>query len=209
VHHQHRSISLYLKDGRLDFASYSGLSEEFLLGRYLIEKGLIEEELLSESIDGSRDKGQVLGDYLVEQGHLESKDIASALERQTSELVYELVRWKSGRFRFVEQMAHPLVERASLGLQTGGLMMEGFRRIDEWRLIEDSFEFEDVLYRDDQVIEQHAEHNQLQELENRVLGLVDGFRTVREVVDDVGSGSFEVCKVIYRLLNARLIKRGG
>ncbi len=86
-------------------------------------------------------------------------------------------------------------------------MMEGFRRVDEWRLIEDSFDFEDVLYQDQQVIGKQGD--QLEEAERAVLDRVDGFRTVAEVIDSIAMSSFDTSKVVYRLLKARYISRGG
>ena len=94
-----------------------------------------------------------------------------------------------------------------LGLRTAGLVMEGFRRVDEWRLIEDSFDFGDVLFRDDLAIDNLSEQEELRAEERSALEAIDGDATVGEILDQLGGSSFESCKVLYRLLNGRLVKR--
>ena len=100
-----------------------------------------------------------------------------------------------------------MAQQAKLGLPTGGLIMEGFRRVDEWRLIEDSFDFNDVLFRDEMAIEKLVEQGKLTLQERAVLEHIDGENTVGEVVDAAAGSSFEVCKILYQLLNSRLVKR--
>ncbi len=207
--HNASRVTLFVRDGLLDFATYTGLPEEFLLGRYLVETGALSRERLDECIDGARASGRVLGTYLVEEGTMTSEQLVAALTSQTSELVYEVVRWRTGRFRFLQQNENALATSASLGLRTGGLVMEGFRRVDEWRLIEDSFDFGDVLFRDEAAVKSLEERQALTELELRVLSAIDGQTTARELADGFEGSSFEICKVLYRLLNSRLVKRAG
>lgn len=207
--HNRSRVTLFVRDGMLDFATYAGLPEEFLLGRYLVETGALSRESLDDCIDKSRAAGQVLGAFLVQEGLMSEEQLMLALANQTSELVYEVVRWRVGRFRFLQQTENTLAARASLGLRTAGLVMEGFRRVDEWRLIEDSFDFGDVLFRDEMAVKGLEERKDLTELELRVLHAIDGETSARELVDNLDGSSFEICKVLYRLLNSRLVKRRG
>lgn len=200
-------VTLFIRDGLLDFASYAGLPEEFLLGRYLIETAALTRAKLDEYLDLARKSGKVLGDYLVSNGVMTDQQLRSALSNQTSELLYEVVRWNRGRFRFIQTPENTLASRAQLGLLTAGLVMEGFRRVDEWRLIEDSFDFADVLFRDQLAIEKLEDQAELTEFEKAVLLAIDGNTTVGELVDALDGSSFEICKVLYRLLNSRLVKR--
>jgi hypothetical protein len=40
-----------------------------------------------------------------------------------------------------------------------------------------------------------------------VLSIIDGERTIRELVEDLPQSSFEVCKVLYQFLNSHLVRR--
>jgi hypothetical protein len=178
-----------------------------LFGRYLIESNAISREDLDQVLIKRAGTARLLGEMLTELGLVSDEDITRALERQTSELVYEVVRWKTGRFAF--QVGPPTVEAttAKLGLSTSALVMEGFRRVDEWRLIEGTFDFDEVLYKDQGAIDRVGDESQLTAREQQVLAGIDGERTVREIVDFMQGSSFEVCKIIYQFLNSRLVKR--
>lgn len=202
-----RRVTLFLRSGALDFAQQEGLPHEFLLGRYLVDKEALTREQLDKYIAAARAADKVLGDYLVSEDILEESALREALVLQTSELVYEVVRWRKGRFRFSQQTENEEAEGARLGLRTAGLVMEGFRRVDEWRLIEDSFDFDDVLFRDDLAIDKLAEQKEIREEEKDALAAIDGDATIGEILDKLEGSSFENCKVLYRLLNGRLVKR--
>jgi len=207
LHHGTRRVTLFMRDGSLDFASYAGLPEAFLIGRYLADHGDIDRKRIDEYVRQSQREAQALGEYLVKAAVVEPLALTDALKRQTSELLYEVVRWRTGRFRFVERVETELSAQARLGLHTAGLVMEGFRRVDEWRLIEDSFDFSDVLFCDALAIANFRDQQGLSPEELRVLSTIDGEASVGEILDGLGGTSFENCKTLYRLLNVRLVKR--
>jgi len=207
LHHGIKRVTLFMREGSLDFASYAGLPEAFLIGRYLADHGHLDRATIEEHVQGSKQEQRALGDFLVERAIVEPAALTEALKRQTSELLYEVVRWRTGRFRFVEKVESELSVRAHLGLHTAGLVMEGFRRVDEWRLIEDSFDFSDVLFCDALAIANFRDQQGLSSDELRVLGAIDGEATIAEILDGLGGTAFENCKMLYRLLNVRLVKR--
>ena len=200
-------ITLYVKLGRLEFAASRGLRVEFRIGRYLVEDGTITKEELQTVLDNRAGSKRLLGELLIQLGMVGEEQVRRALVRQTHELVYEVVRWKIGRFAFTVGAENAAATKAALGLETGGLVMEGFRRVDEWRLIEGSFDFDEVLYHDTVAIERLDQDANLTRQERAVLSAIDGERTIREIVDMTGGSSFELCKILYQFLNSRLVRR--
>jgi CheY-like chemotaxis protein len=204
---RHTEITLYVKVGRLEFAAARGLPVEFRIGRYLVEDGAITREELHTVLDNRAGSKRLLGELLIQLSMVNQEQVRRALVRQTTELVYEVVRWKVGRFAFSVGADNPAATKAALGIETGGLVMEGFRRVDEWRLIEGSFDFGEVLYHDTVAIERLGQDTNLTRQERAVLGAIDGERTIREIVDLTGGSSFELCKILYQFLNSRLVRR--
>lgn len=204
--HGKSRVTLYLRQGSLDFANQAGLPQEFLLGRYLVDTGALSRDELERHVSAATAAEKVLGDFLVSEDVITKETLHEALVQQTSELLYEVVRWRKGRFRFTQSSSEQ-ADGAHLGLRTAGLVMEGFRRVDEWRLIEDSFDFGDVLYRDDLTIDSLSAQEGIRPEERVALGAIDGERTVGDLLDQLPGGSFENCKILYRLLNGRLVKR--
>lgn len=200
-------ITLYVKMGRLEFAASRGLRVEFRIGRYLVEDGTITKDELQTVLDNRAGSKRLLGELLVQLGMANEEQVRRALVRQTHELVYEVVRWKIGRFAFTVGAENAAASKAALGLETGGLVMEGFRRVDEWRLIEGSFDFDEVLYHDTVAIERLDQGANLTRQERAVLSAIDGERTIAEIVDMTGGSSFELCKILYQFLNSRLVRR--
>jgi len=204
---RHSEITLFVKMGRLEFAASRGLRVEFRIGRYLVEDGTITKDELQTVLDNRAGSKRLLGELLVQLGMASDEQVKRALVRQTHELVYEVVRWKIGRFTFTVGGENPAASKAALSLETGGLVMEGFRRVDEWRVIEGSFDFDEVLYHDTVAIERLGQDTNLTRQERAVLSAIDGQRTIREIVDLTGGSSFELCKILYQFLNSRLVRR--
>jgi CheY-like chemotaxis protein len=149
----------------------------------------------------------LLGDALVSAGIITEEQLRDALIRQSSELIYELLRWQKGRFELVSAPPPPLAERTKLGLPVAQLVMEGFRRVNEWQALEASVgDFESVLYRDD-VVMKTMKDDTLTRAERRVLDAVDSERTVREVIAATHLGSFDACRILAQFLEARIVRR--
>jgi hypothetical protein len=157
---------------------------------------------LKKREEGSK---QLLGEALINFGLISEEDLRRALIRQTSELLYEVLRWPKGRFTFSKAVVdQPDVAR--LGLPVASIVMEGFRRVDEWRLVEESIHFDEVLLRD-QVALDALGSSKLTRQELLVLDAIDGQRTVREIIANVDVGSFDACKILYQFLQSRLVRR--
>lgn len=202
-----QEIVFFLGEGKIDLARAFHLPSSFLLGRYLVEDGIVERGVVDSVSAEPEAQTRLLGEALVAAGFSTEGQVREALKRQTSELVYEAVRWKSGRFMFHVGQASPEATLARLGLAPGGLLMEGFRRVDEWQLIEGSFQFDDVLVPDPSGMERLGEHSELTAQEELILSAVNGRHSVRQIVDEVDASTFDVCKSLYHFLNAGLIRR--
>lgn len=199
-------IILYVRDGAIDLAQSRGLPTSFRLGRYLVQQGALRRDQLARFLDERSDSKRLFGDALVQAGLVTDANVKDALKEQTSELVYEVVGWKVGRFTFARDVTCPEATLSPLALAPGGIVMEGFRRVDEWRLIEGSFDFGDTLQSEPQAIDLVGPQT-LTPAEQAVLLAIDGQRTVRQIVDAVPASTFDVCKILYQLLNSKLVRR--
>ena len=202
-----QEITLYIRIGALDFATSHGLRDEFRLGRYLVDDGSVVRADLDNVLLNRAGSKRLLGETMIQVDLCTEEQVRRALVRQTSELVYEVVRWKNGRFKFTVGVTSPAATKAALDLPSGALVMEGFRRVDEWRLIEGSFDFDEVLFRDQVAIGRIGDASKLTKQERAVLEVIDGERTVREIVAEMGGSSFDLCKILYQFLNSRLVRR--
>ncbi len=201
-----RSVAVCLKDGAVQLALGRVDEAEFRLGRYLLREGLIEREDLERILRHRGPARALLGTHLVKLGYISADELAKVLVSQTSELIYEALRWRRGRYRFVRFATRPEAVDAHLGLPLASILMEGLRRVDEWRLIEEQIaSFDDAPRRDEEAL-RNVDSSRMSADERRVLDAVDGVRTVREIIEHTRMGSFEACKILFQLLTSRLIR---
>jgi hypothetical protein len=86
-----------------------------------------------------------------------------------------------------------------------GLVLEGFRRVDEWRLMESSINFDQVPVVDAMAL-QNLAPDQLKRTEKLVLEAVDGKRSVREIIQHTAVSSFDAVKIIYLFLQSMVVR---
>jgi len=202
-------VDLFFRDGRIDLAIAVGIPDEFKLGRFLVDAAGLDMEDLEKSLEEWADHPTgLIGSNLVKQGVVTMEQLHSGLARQTSELIYELLRWNFGRFtlRTSDRVAAAAAE-ASLNLTVDGILMEGFRRVDEWHLIEREVDtFDLVFLRNDDAIGAMG-RGRLTREELAVLELVNGKNSVKDIIRHSRMSSFDVSKMLYRLLSIKLIRK--
>jgi hypothetical protein len=187
------------------------VEEEFLLGRFVVDDGEATAETLAKVLaERSKAKGRVplFGADLVERGLISPAALNRAMTRQTSELAYETLRWRAGFFQFRRTDDLPPVARqAALALNVDRMLLEGYRRVDDWRVIEREIaSFDEVFVRNEDKVNALARGTFTRD-ELAVLAEVDGRHTVREVVRKLRMGSYDVSKIFFRLRRARLVRR--
>jgi DNA-binding response OmpR family regulator len=221
-------VTISMREGLIDLVQARGAGSEFRLGRYIVEHGLATpadiDRILRDNSPTPRppppgtkhalpkDEGpthgrRLLGDLLVDSGTVTKEQLREALARQSSELVYEVVRWPAGRFEFRLDPLPPLAESARLALPVASVVMEGFRRVDEWRIVEETLgSFDSVLLADLGAVDALG-LDRLAKPEQKLLDMIDGEKTVREIVAHSHMSSFDACKILFSLLEARLVRR--
>jgi CheY-like chemotaxis protein len=208
--HGRARMDIYLGQGRVQFAGAHDVADEFLLGRFLLGGKHITEETLTRALDERKATGatELLGTYLCKQGLLEPASLKKAMARQTSALVFESLRWGSGHFAF-----HPATELpqmaadGALDLPVDGLILEGLRRVEEWRVIEQEIrDFDMTFVRNEDKLAAFGRGQLLRE-EALIADLVNGRNTVRDLIQISKMGSYDVTQVLFRLLRSKLIRR--
>ena len=203
-------IEIYFRGGHVDFAAAVGVAEEFLLGRFVVDDGDLGPEQLDQVLtERARSTAAVplFGADLIARGLITRDALTRAMVRQTSELAYEALRWRAGFFQFRRTEELSLLARdAALQINVDRMLLEGYRRVDEWRIIEREISnFDEVFVRNDHKIGDTPRGTFTRD-ELAVLEQVDGRQSVREVVRKLRMGSFDVAKMFFRLRRARLIR---
>lgn len=199
---------IYFRDGRVIHASV--LNRPDRLGEMLVRNQVITRDQLAEGVrTQAQEKRKRLGEILVEQGSLEASQLQRFVQRQIEEAVYHLFTWSQGSFHFdTDQM--PDEEGIFLvDIAPETLLMEGARRVDEWSLVEKKIPSFDIVFRLDRHPDESADEVELTDAQRKVLPLLDGLRTVNEVMNESGLVEFDTGKALYGLLQGGYISRAG
>jgi DNA-binding response OmpR family regulator len=126
---------------------------------------------------------------------------AVARNDQGEEAFYELALWRSGRFDFEE--TDPGTTR-SIQTPTRSLLVESSRRQDAWAMISTKVPSFDLVPK--WVPLQGASSIRLTKSDWVLIRLVDGQRTIRDIVDVLDTDIFEAGRVVFSLITVGVLR---
>jgi hypothetical protein len=121
------SARVYFDRGRVIFAEISNREQK--LGQFLVTHNLVKQDAVDRVLAKKR-RGRRLGELLLEDGAISERELRVAVEEQIKEVVYEVVRWKRGSFRF-DAGKKPASQDIFIDIPLDNLMLEGLKRLDE------------------------------------------------------------------------------
>ncbi len=194
--------TVFWKEGEIVFASSNSPDET--LGRFLLQQGKITLQEYEES-KAKLQHGMRHGKLLVQLGFLSPKDLWWGVKNQVLEILYGLFSWKSGTFSLFESMVD-FQEKITLSLSTTSLIMEGIRRMDEGARIKEKIRSADMVFERVHGADPNEEDLDLTADELSVWDHIDGKKTIRELAGASDLTEFEVSRILFQLVSARMIE---
>jgi hypothetical protein len=204
VQHEGLERSLHWKEGEVIFATSS--SFEHTLGQFLLRNGKINREQFDES--RRRVTPQMRhGKVLVQMGAISPKDLWWSVKNQVLEIIYSLFTWKEGHFRF-DQSTDTISseQRIVLQMSSSSIIMEGVRRLDESARIREKINSLEMIFAPLHEVTPDFEELDLSEPEILLFQQIDGRLTIRELIGRSEMTEFEVTRMLFQLLTARLVE---
>lgn len=191
------------KDGEIVFANSN--SPEHSLGQFLLRNGKISQAQYEESRRRVTQQTRH-GKLLVQMGAISPKDLWWGVKNQALEIIYSLFTWKEGRFTFVDSVEEVSHERIVLSINTSSVIMEGIRRLDESARIREKITGLEMVFM--KVAGAAPDFNALEmsDGEIAIYNNIDGKRTIRELIGQSDLTEFEVTRILFQLISARLIE---
>jgi hypothetical protein len=205
---QDETLTLTFQDGGVVWAQSARTPWEQRVAQVLVARGLVTPLQLQAALTAQKGDKKKLSVLLEEKGFLPKKDWDSVLAREVEEAVYRPFRWTAGRYRFVPQPSVDLGEGRIGPLGAENVIMEGIRRVDEWPMVLEKIPSMAMVFKvgagAGRLIPKQVEPAEVQ-----MLDLVDGQRTVRELVDCSDLGEFEGMRGLASLVAAGAIASVG
>src|SRR4030043_288624 len=176
----------------------SSTYEDDRLGEMLIKAGKITMEQYDASVEILKKTGKRQGAILIELGYLTPKDLFWGVKYQVREIIYSLFQLEDAEYEFVEGEI-PTQEVITLKMSMGNLIYEGVKRIDNWTRIKNELPNADFVLKlsnDPVTLFQDIE---LGQQDRKMLSIIDGVKTIKELISSSWIGSFEAMKILYVL----------
>ncbi len=222
-------IHIAIAEGNIVRAESAGRKTKERLGNMLVRAEIIAKEELDYALDQQKRSLRRLGDILVDLGLVSRQDLREMTALQTTETIYRLFHYKSGTYEF-EPGEVEWDKETVTPLRAESVLMEGFRRVDEWPLVrrkitstamtferarnldadragprradrQDGAEDDAMLSAFGEEPARKGDHGGIGSNEGRVHALATPGRTVEKIVDLSRLGEFEACKALYNLMN--------
>ena len=190
---------IFFKDGTIVSSAASDPKE--YLGHFLVSHGYIDELTLAKAVEMQEENRMLLGKILLTIGAIEEDDLNKMLKLKAEESIYELFTWQEADFRFADSEL-PDYQMIPVNLSVTGLVLEGHRRLDEWKQIRHRIPNVHVV----PVSIGDLKPNEPDPGVENILSLVNDDRTVQEIALQTHSGEFHVCRVLYDQIRAGKLK---
>lgn len=187
--------TVYVRKGKIVFSASTDPRE--YLGQFLMSHGYIGEEELKKAMEVQEQSKILLGKILVIIEAIAEDDLKRLMKRKAEEEIYDVFLWPDGDFEFEDDEA-PKMELVPLNVDITGIIMEGSRRVDEWDRIRQVVTSPDLI----PVPEGEIDVGGLHEAQRKIAELVDGRRTIAEIVLESRSSQFVVSRTICDLAAA-------
>ncbi len=196
---------IYFKDGAVVFATTACGNDKAAVEGLLRKMCNLPEDHSRHALRIAEVTGEPIDTILVREKLLDAKTFAECLRRHTEREVYKAMAWRDGSFYF-EKTAPPAFS-SPVQLKVDDLLLEGARRADEWMLIQQKIPNFTVVFEAMIGNAEELTRRGLSDIDTTVFSLVNGERTVEEIIDASRLGEFDVAKSLFILLSVDLIRR--
>lgn len=190
-------IFIYFEKGKI--TGLDSVNRKYRIGELLVKNGKITEEQLNNALIVQKDnKDKLLGEILLEMKFIDEDSLKDAITEQVKEGLYSAFSWEEGYFSF-EPGESKVKKVGKISINAQDLLLEAARMVDELSIIELP-SYTDIL------LKTTTEIDNLDQREKEILTLIDGKRSMENVLDETRIDEFEAMKIIGKLLQKGYIK---
>ena len=197
--HKSNNGDVYFEGGSVIYASVKNRPDR--IGELLIAREAITQDQCSAAMaHQAQSPGRRLGEVLIELGSLTQEKLEEYISVQIEEAVYLIFQWSEGTFEFQPDVM-PAEGLFRVSISIDALLMEGARRVDEWSVVEKKITSMDLIF----ALERNPLEDESLDLtddQKGIIPLIDGERSVTDLVEASGIAQFDTGKALYALIQA-------
>ncbi|MEN3044725.1 MAG: DUF4388 domain-containing protein [Candidatus Hydrothermales bacterium] len=185
------------EDGKV-VAAYIIREGEFeSLENYLVRSGLVSEQDYKTAKEIHEDTGEPIEEILVKGGVITYENLVDIISFKIQEVIDEIITWKEGIYKFEPEKEIYKFSKIKISLPLDSLLMEAAWHQDEWPRIKEKIKSSDMVFKISE--KKPYLELELEKDEKKVLKLINGKRTVQDLVNLTGLGKFKTFYALFRL----------
>ena len=156
--------------------------------------------------DRARDKtDKSLALLLMNANYVSQKDVVDSVKQYTLDIVYDLLTWREGPFRF-DDNALPSNDRIMVPIDLENVIVEGARKVVEQEQLTAHLPSLDMALRFPENPKEKFNRVQLSVEEWRVVSFVNPKNTIRQIAKANNMSDMEIRRIVYGLEQAGLVE---
>ncbi len=195
---------VYLLEGRIAAVRDRGMNADDPMSGFLRRIHRLSEEQMRGISSIHSESGRDLVDLLLNGRYLEREELTLLYERLVLDVLHEIISWDDGVYSFAN--GNPPETVLPISLSTESMLMEAVRRTDEMRRYQATLSDPGLVLGLKELPDPDAS---LSEEEKELFGLVDGRRTLGELVAESPLNEYEAFEALFRLVEAGWIEIQG
>jgi hypothetical protein len=197
-----QETKIFFQEGHPAYASSS--LPALRLGEMMVRLGKVKSEDVERLLVKGMAEGLPIGQALVNEKLLDQTGLEVLLRQQVSEVIFDTFEWGAGTFLLLDKVRPPATA-VPFEIDMQNLIMEGVRRIDERLHMADAFPDRELVVEVSANPERVRQSATLTPEEWQVYFLVDGRRTIAEIVQMSGPHELETLGILRRLVAASIV----
>jgi hypothetical protein len=209
------AVQFLFENGRIAGLAFpADTAETSPLGKRLVRGGLLAEESWKKAFAEHREALVDVESVLLKNRLVRQEDLEAVLRLLISETLYGLFKWNGGNFRF-EGRESVGASHLSEPLNAEFLLLDVLRMVDEWPLLSERIPSSRLVLKKAnetatlEVLAGSAWADKRSFQMEVIYELINGQRTVGDIVDQSFVGEFETCKNLMTLMEAGVIEPLG
>lgn len=204
IQHDDDIVMVYFKKGKIIYGY--GPRRTYHLGQLLRDRGRLTDKQLEDAVktQSRKDASKRLGQILIDKKYISMTDLEEVVREQIEELIYSLLSWEKGTFKFYDNQ-YPTQEEITVDISVENAILEGCRRIDEENKANEVLpDSEDIVKitttpssRQSDILIESSEWN--------LVALIDGQRTVDDIIRQSGQPRTRVLNKLAAMKLAGLV----
>ncbi|MFM7231297.1 MAG: DUF4388 domain-containing protein, partial [bacterium] len=195
---------VWVLDGRIVSTRTLGPLKDDSLALFMRKVHRLSDEQFNSLLALNAETKRDLEDLLLKGRYVDEETLGMLVERQILDDLTRMVRWENGTYRFDPATRWPHPPLASLSVESG--LMEAARRTDEQRRFVSVFKDPHAILA---VKDVPSTEEPLSDEERELFSIVDGQRTVAEVVEAAPLVEFEAYESLNRMMEAHWLEFAG